>query len=134
MKKIIFLLIICNAAILVLNSCNPDSFQQVVSFDIPKENPQMVSTVKFNDTDTILNVYLSATVGANDAPYKDKMDKAAVKLYKNNALFVDFKDQEQYSLQITIRHCIMRPSKNHLKMESISSISRILHICLSKPK
>jgi hypothetical protein len=96
MKKLSYLLILCNLAILVLNSCNPDSFGQVVTFDIPKEAPKMVCTANFSDKDTTLSVYLSLTLGTNEKSYSDKMDKATVKMYKDNVLFANFLDVEQY--------------------------------------
>jgi hypothetical protein len=96
MKKIFFLLMISNFTIILLNSCNPDSFDQVVTFDFPKETPKIVCSASFVDSDTSLNLFLSASTGINDAPNKLYLDKANVKLYKDNVLLADFKENEPY--------------------------------------
>ena len=91
MKNISNILIYSCLAILFNGCLNDDgTLGQVVTFDIPKEEPRMVCAANFLDTDTVFNVLLSLSKGVNDDPYTDKMDKASVQLFKDNVLVTDF--------------------------------------------
>ncbi len=72
------------------SACDENSFEQVVSYEIPEEEPRLVTYAEFTDKDSVLSAMIGRSLGINSTRPDDKMDKAKVELFKNNSLIMGF--------------------------------------------
>ncbi len=84
MKKILYTVGILVAALSFL-ACDPDSLEQVVEFDVPKEEPRLVVSCEYLNGSDSLQVFVSSSWNSTDTDLPtSKMDNCSVILYKGS--------------------------------------------------
>ena len=91
MKHIIYKFGIIAFVALSFYACDENSFEQVVTYDIPEEEPRLVTYAEFNDKDSLLFPLVGRSIGVNSTRPDDRMDKAKIELFKDNNLIMAFK-------------------------------------------
>ncbi len=84
MKKYI---IISICFLSLFSSCDEDFFDQVVEVDVPEHTPALAVTANMNNSDTIIWVYVSNSVGILEKEDPEDIIDATVELYKEGSLF-----------------------------------------------
>ena len=89
MKKIIYIASIFSLA-LTFFACNSDSFEQVVTFDVPKEKARLVVSCEYLNNSDTLQVFISSSWNASDTALPtSKMDNCKVELYEGTQKIID---------------------------------------------
>jgi Domain of unknown function (DUF4249) len=89
MKRILYIAAIVSAAISFW-ACDADSFEQIVTFDVPKEAPRLVVSCEYLNGSDSLQVFVSATWNSSDTDLpSSKMDNCKVELYKGTEKIVE---------------------------------------------
>ena len=89
MKKIIYIASIFGLA-LTFFACDPDSFEQVVTFDVPKEKARLVVSCEYLNNSDTLQVFVSSSWNTTDATLPSgRMDNCKVELYKGTQKIID---------------------------------------------
>jgi hypothetical protein len=89
MKKILYIAAILSAT-LSFSACNPDSFEQVVTFNVPKENPKLVVSCEYLNGSDSLQVFVSSSWNTSDANLpSSKMDNCKVELFKGTQKIIE---------------------------------------------
>ena len=90
------------ALILVLSSnCSEDFFDQVVEVEVPEHTPSLAVTCFIADSDSVLRVFVSNTLGILDNSSFSEIPDATVELYKDGDLLytLPYRDENFYELQ-----------------------------------
>lgn len=88
MKNLFFLLMVfCGA--LALESCNEDSFSQVVDFDVPTIKNKLVINCNYTVGEDTFKVLVGKTRNVGETINTDGLDKCKVSLFRNNILVTE---------------------------------------------
>ena len=89
MKKIIYIATLFSVAFTFF-ACDPESFEQVVTFNVPKEKARLVVSCEYLNSSDTLQVFVSSSWNTTDTILPtSRMDNCKVELYKGTQKIAD---------------------------------------------